>query len=340
MERERKVFFQELSMVEETPDDWINDVFFNAVWKGQPLGRSVIGSRKTIMGISRTQLVNYFHTYYRPENMVIGIAGDIDFNRVTDLCEKYFQFPKLGAVHPAVKASEYKAAKKIIETNTEQVHLLLGCEGIGFQDPFHFDALILSFFWAAACRAGCFKRFARKRDWRTPSTAIAFRSAIPACSRYLSAIAPSRLQSRFQIIKREIRRLKEEPLTDKELNLVKGQLKGTIILSSIRWMCGRNHLGETRSFSGRYVSVEEVIKEIEAVTTERIHELVKRTLVPEKQSIVMMGKIPKLKDFSVAEGGMMNIGVKVTGLEKGPWSLVTCRPARRGAMSPRVWRRR
>lgn len=294
LERERKVLLQELSMIEETPDDWIADVFFQAIWKDTPLGQPVIGTRKTILGITRAQLLKYFQSFYRPENIIISVAGNVDFEKLRDSCERYFAFSAEGPKGTAPrKKHAYHSAKKTLTTEgAEQTHLLLGFEGIGFRDPYRFDALILSFFLGGGMSSRLFQEIREKAGlaYTVDCDCIPFTDT--GVFTIYSAMAPKSLGECLKIVSREIAKLKEHPLGDRELDLVKGQLKGTILLSSDQMEVRQESLGRNEIVFGRYVPVDEVIHEIERVSKERIHELANRLFVPEKESIVTLGRAP------------------------------------------------
>lgn len=291
LERERKVLLQELSMVEESPDDWIGDLFFETVWKEQPLGRTVIGSQKTIRSISRAQLLSFFRRYYRGENIVISVAGNAEFDEIQRLCEKYFAFP--NAKKPFVKknpVSVYQGKKKTVLTDTDQVHLLLGFEGVGFRSPLRFDALILSFFLGGGMSSRLFQeiREVAALAYSVDCECIPFTES-GVFSIYVAMAAKS-LTSCLGILSREILRLKEVPLSSKELEIVKGQLKGTILLSSDQMEVRQESLGRNEIIFGRHISVEEVIGEIERVSAESLRKLANEVFVPEREGAVALGK--------------------------------------------------
>jgi predicted Zn-dependent peptidase len=297
LERERKVLLQELSMIEEAPDDWINDLFFKSIWKGEPLGQPVIGNRKTIQGLSRSQILKYFRSHYRPENMVISVAGNVDFDQLAEKCDRYFQFGDLKpAKTPLRRESIYRSRQKAATANTEQLHLLLGFEGIGFNDPYRFDALILSFFLGGGMSSRLFQEIREKAGLAYSVECDCIPFTCTGAFTIYAALAPRSLKQCLSIVSKEIARLRQNPLTEKELSIVKGQLKGTILLSSDQMETRQESLGRNEIVFGRYISVEEVIAEIERVSGERIQELANRLFTPEKESIVTVSKrAPKSK---------------------------------------------
>src|SRR5215470_20254545 len=68
MGKEKKVIFEEINMVEDTPDDLVMERFTQAIWKGHPLGRPILGTKKTVTAFRRDDLAGFFERVYRPSN--------------------------------------------------------------------------------------------------------------------------------------------------------------------------------------------------------------------------------------------------------------------------------
>lgn len=292
LERERKVVLQEMSMVEDSPEEWINDLFFETVWKDQPLGRPVIGTRRNIQKISRATLLKFFQQHYRPENIVISVAGAIDFDDLAEKCRKHFSFQGGQKTLPLDRpASKFRSRARAVTVEGEQLHLLLGFEGIGFQDPYRFDALILSFFLGGGMSSRLFQEIRENAAlaYSVDCDCIPYRDT--GLFTFYVGMAPKSLKQCMGILSREIHKLRDTPLTEKEINVVKGQLKGTILLSSDQVDVRQESLGRNELVFGRYIPVEEVVAEIDRVSPERIRQLAQRIFVPEKEAVVTLGPV-------------------------------------------------
>lgn len=297
LERERSVLLQELSMVHDNPEDWIHDLHFQAVWPKEALGRPIIGNKKTLQKISRAQLLKYFENYYRVDNMVVSVSGNVDFEEVVRLCKKHFTSPqRQEALALNWKAPKYCRRKQHTSADCDQLHMLLGFEGVPFNDPLRYDALVLSFFLGGGMSSRLFQEV-RERAGLAYTVECDF---IPfsQCGLFTIyvALAPRSLAPCLQILRTELGKLAKTPLTEEELKLVIGQLRGTILLSSDQMEVRQESLARNEITFGRYIPVEEVIGEIEKVTAERIQKLAKKLFIPEKESVVTLGKVkPKGK---------------------------------------------
>ena len=84
IEKERRVILEELNMVKDAPNQWIEVLLDQLVWPDHPLGRDIGGTRESINSITRNQLLDYFHAHYSPGNTVVSVAGAIDHDEVVD----------------------------------------------------------------------------------------------------------------------------------------------------------------------------------------------------------------------------------------------------------------
>lgn len=301
MERERKVLYRELSMVEDSPDDWISDIFFKSVWRDHPLGQPIIGSRKTIHGISRSLLLKFYEQHYRADNMILSVAGNFEFAELRRLVDHYFTFPARQKLLPLMAPpAKYRPRSRVVAMPVDQTHLLVGFEGLGFRSSQRFDALILSYFLGGGMSSRLFQEIREKAAlaYSVECDFVPFTDS-GVFTVYLATAAKS-VKSCLGIIGREIGRLKDTPLTESELDLVKGQLKGTILLSADQMETRQESLGRNEIVFGRHIPVEEVIAEIEEVTPDRVQRLARELFLKEKQAVVTLGRArPRLQSLHV-----------------------------------------
>jgi predicted Zn-dependent peptidase len=211
---------------------------------------------------------------------------------LVEKCEKYFAFPTQQKMLPLQRLpSQYKGRSHAATIDSEQLHLLLGFEGVGFQDPYRFDALILSFFLGGGMSSRLFQeiREVAALAYSVDCECVPFTDT--GVFTFYVGMAPRSLKQCMKILGREIQRLRQVPLTQKELETVKGQLKGTIWLSSDQVDVRQESLGRNELVFGRYIPVEEVIEEINRVSPERIQSLAQRLFVPEKEAVVTLGPV-------------------------------------------------
>ena len=90
MAKEKKVIFEEIKMVEDTPDDLVMELFSQAFWPDHPLGRPILGTRQSVGGFERDEMAAFFRSVYHPGNVVIAAAGNLDHDRTSKLIVRHF----------------------------------------------------------------------------------------------------------------------------------------------------------------------------------------------------------------------------------------------------------
>ncbi|HVH83452.1 MAG TPA: pitrilysin family protein, partial [Steroidobacteraceae bacterium] len=132
--RERAVVLQEIGQANDTPDDIIFDYFQETAFPGQPLGRPVLGSAKVVEGMPREALLAYMAHHYGGARMVLAASGRLDHEELVARAAEAFR--ELPATAPsAPEGARYVGGDFRADRGLEQVHLVIGLEGLSYHDP-------------------------------------------------------------------------------------------------------------------------------------------------------------------------------------------------------------
>lgn len=301
LERERKVLLQELSMVEESPEDSIYDSLFRQVWKGESLGQPIIGSRKTIQGLSRSMVEKFFEDHYQPTNIVVAVAGGVEFEPLRERCEHYFRFnrpqQKLNFKRRPVR---YHQRHWFQKNTSDQLHCLLGFEGVGVRDPKRYAYLLLSFVLGGGMGSRLFQEIREKAALAYSVDCDFLPFAETGIFTIYAGMSSRSLGKSLEIFSNEFEKLRENDLPMEEMDRVKGQLKGMILLSADQMEARQEALARNEILFGRAVPVEEVLASIDSVTQDDLRQAAKELFSPQKESLIVLSKNkPKLKKLSV-----------------------------------------
>lgn len=160
--REKDVVVQEIGQARDTPDDLVFDEFQEAAYPGQPIGRSVLGSPGRVAALDRGALSAYLASRYTAPKMVLAAAGNLDRARLTALAEEAFGALPARAAPPAEPA-RYRGGDRRLERDLEQLHLVLGIEGLAYEDE-AFPALqVLSTLLGGGMSSRLFQEVREKR---------------------------------------------------------------------------------------------------------------------------------------------------------------------------------
>jgi zinc protease len=140
--KERKVVIEEIKKDEDNIDDQVETFFDSVAYAGTPYTRPVIGSDANISAITKKEIVDYYHTYYEPNNMIALVIGDFQTDRMKTLLEKYYGGIKAGTIPPpqAVKWTPPSDREvKYREEKAENTYINMCFAAPRFDDPAYFD---------------------------------------------------------------------------------------------------------------------------------------------------------------------------------------------------------
>jgi predicted Zn-dependent peptidase len=271
MGKEKKVIFEEMSMVEDTPDDLVIERFTNAFWPDHALGRPILGTKRTVGGFKRADLASFFKSVYRPANILVVAAGHLDHRAAADLVGRHFGSLEKGGTGrnggpPRATPAIVTRSKKELE----QVHLCLGtrCYPQGHDD--RYVTYILNTILGGSMSSRLFQNVREKRG-----LAYSISSGVAAYTDagLLSVYAGTRLDSVDEVVHltvEEFRRARGERVPDDELRRAKDHLKGSLMLSLENTGSRMSHLARQHIYFGRQFGLDEILAGIEAVSADDV----------------------------------------------------------------------
>lgn len=127
--REKDVVLEEINSYNDTPSELIYDQYEELAYEGHPLAHNILGSKRNVKRFTPESIRNFMRSNYTPSRMVITVSGNVKFDKLVRLCEKYFGHYENhpSAVDRSAKP-EFRTFERHINRRTHQAHLLIGCE--------------------------------------------------------------------------------------------------------------------------------------------------------------------------------------------------------------------
>jgi len=271
LSKEKKVIFEEMSMVEDTPDDLVMELFSAAFWPNHPLGRPILGTKRSVAGFERKDLASFFRKVYRPENIVLAAAGHLGHKAVSRLVTEHFGALEKGGVPAPAKVP--KTAAAIVtrsKKELEQVHVCLGSPAYPQGHEDRYAAYIMNTVLGGSMSSRLFQNVREKRGlvYSISSGVTAYRDA-----GNLTVYAGTSLDSVDEVVRltlEEFKRMRGEPLPADELRRAKDHLKGSLMLSLENTGSRMSHLARQEIYHGRQVGMDETLAKIESVSREDV----------------------------------------------------------------------
>lgn len=292
IDRERQVVLQEISQAEDTPDDFIHDLFNLNFWQGHPLSLPICGSVDTVNAIDRELMISFMADRYRAERVLIAAAGAVDHDRLVADCERLF-----GSIRgDNSKSTEIEPPRERLMVinhpkKLEQAHLCIGSPGLSQVAPLRYAAYLLNTALGGGMSSRLFQEVREKRG-RVYSI-YSFLSAFLDCGYFgiYAGTSPEWVDEVIEVSLNEIAKVAREGLRSDELARAKSQLKGNMLLGMESTDSRMNRLARNEIYFRRDVPLEEIAREIEDVSNEQVIELASWCFRPDRMGLVMLGDL-------------------------------------------------
>lgn len=291
IEKERRVVLQEISMMEDTPDDLVHDLFHQHFWQGHPLGMSILGDEATVSGLSRDDIVAYKEQMYRGQDVIVSAAGNLDHDTLLELLQPHLFRIAEGHGRTDSELPEYRRRVELVERDLEQIHVCLGVRGVPQGDPKRYDAFIMNAILGGSMSSRLFQEV-REKSGLAYSVYSYIASHADAGSLVIYAGAgPDSQAQLLEIMLRELGRFKHEPVPQVQLEGAREQLKGNLLLSLESSDNRMSRLAKNEIYFGGPQPLSEIMDGFDRVNSESIQRLAHELLDNSTLTLVMMGRV-------------------------------------------------
>jgi predicted Zn-dependent peptidase len=295
LELEKSVILQEISMMEDTPDEYVHVLFDQSFWGGDPLGRSILGTKETVGKIKRTEILDYVSRFYSPKRVVIAAAGNVDHDLLVDHYREFFEpLPDQNNSTPRPTPLTTPTVSSYPK-ELEQVHLCLGAQASSLSGEKRFSEAIFNTILGGNMSSRLFQEIREKRG-------LAY-SLYSHISGYMDtglvkiyvATDKEEINRVLELIGLMIKRIKDGDLSASDMARTKEYLIGGILLGSENIDNLMIRLAKNEFIFERYVSYEELIAKLEKVTLDEVIDVSKRIFSAGKVSLTVLGPVDRDK---------------------------------------------
>ena len=292
--RERAVVLQEIGQAIDTPDDIVFDYFQGTAYPDQALGRPVLGSAATVGGLERPALVEYLSRHYGAPGIVVSAAGRIDHDRLVEMAEAAFQSLPRQAEN-RIEQAQYRGGDFREERDLEQLHLIVGFNGISVHDPDYYAHSVLSTLLGGGMSSRLFQEVREKRGLVYSIYSFAGTYHDGGLFGVYAGTSPDQAKELVPILCHEICRVSQD-VTEDELARARAQLKAGTLMALESTMSRCEHLGQQLLVYGRPVPTEEVVRKIDAVDLEAVRRVAAR-LRRNRPTVAALGPLDDLESY-------------------------------------------
>jgi predicted Zn-dependent peptidase len=291
MEKERKVILEEIKSVEDTPDDYIHEMFTATVWPDNSLGRPILGTKETIRSLKHEDIVKYIGDYYSPREIVISVAGNFEHARLIDLLNNAFgKLSRIGVPKQDV-APSFHHAVTVKKKQLEQVQVCLGCKGLPYVHEDRFVVMALNTILGNSMSSRLFQEVREQHAlaYSIYSYVTAYRDA--GLLTVYAGTDPANTMQAIQLIIKELRKIRDEGITPAEETRVKDQIKGNLVLSLETSNSHMGRIARQEIYFGKYLSVDDIIKSVDKIAAGQVQHLAQQLFRRDNLSLSILGPL-------------------------------------------------
>ena len=291
LQKERMIILDEINLYEDSAEDLIYDRLSEVIFKGHALGRPILGSSKSIEGIDRALMTDYFKRHYNAENLVISIAGNYDERTLltqldAGIGRHEFESHKIDKI----KSIPFHSGSIRTKKDIEQTHIIIGFKSVGYDTPELFTLMLLNNALGGSSSSRLFQKI--REDYGLSysiDSHPSFYHDTGILTVYASML-PENVEKVVELIAAEIEALRTNGLDQDEYTKFKNQLKGNFLLGMEGPTQTMNWIGKSELLSGHIRTLEDVMAGILAIDFDTVNHLAKTLLSSEHMAISIVGK--------------------------------------------------
>ncbi|CAN5371901.1 pitrilysin family protein [soil metagenome] len=298
LKSEQRVIIEEMKMVEDSPEEYLGEIFSEAFFPGHPLGLNIAGTPETVKSFNHEITRKYHADVYNASNLIIAAAGNVTHEKVIKLAKIYFTNGRFASANPhsAIRNPQLSAPILIKQNkNLEQAHLIIAAPLVSAVDERRYAADLLSNIMGGGTSSRLWQKIREERGlaYSVGASSIMYQD----CGLFsiFAGTSPEQVEEVVDLAIAEMRDVVRNGVTDDELDLAKQQTVSSILLG-LEDSAGRAaSLAQSEMIHGRQVSVEESLEKFNAVTAADLQTLAAEHFRTDNMAFAALGDLKGLK---------------------------------------------
>ena len=293
--KEKNVVYEEIKMYEDTPDDIVHDLLSKAIYENHSLGYPILGTEETLSTFNGDTLKEYMHNMYSPEHVVVSIAGNISESFIKEV-EVLFGSYEGGKREKLEETPIFHMNQISRNKETEQAHLCLGFEGLQVGHPDIYSLITLNNILGGSMSSRLFQDVREQRG--LAYSIFSYHSAFEdnGIVTIYGGTGAKQLDFLFETIQETLSVLRQDGITERELQNSKEQLKGSLMLSLESTNSRMSRNGKNELLLRNHRSLDDIIEQIDSVSKQSVDEMANKVF-NNKFSVSLVspdGELPKV----------------------------------------------
>ena len=289
IDKEVEVIIDEIQSYEDTPSELIFDDFEELVFPNHPLGRNILGKPELLRQFKSEDALRFTNRFYRPDNMVFFVQGNVDFKRVVRLLEKAVSdIPATITERNRIKPELYIPQNKTIHRDTHQAHVMIGCRSYDTHDKKRTALYLLNNILGGPGMNSRLNVALRERSGLVYNVEANLTSYTDTglFSIYFGTDQED-VKRCIRLVHKELKRLREKPLSSAQLTTAQKQIIGQIGVAADNFENNALNMAKTYLHYNKYEEPQEVYKRIQSLTPQDLWEVANEMFCEENLSTLI-----------------------------------------------------
>lgn len=293
IEKEKQVILEEIRMVQDDPEDLVQELHTKLVMGRHPLSRSILGRESTVAQISRQDLLRYIAMHYHPEKIVIAVAGNFDLPKLEATIARTFgKYRNPSRAVPSKRwPAELCGGVTMKQKPLEQVHLCVGLPGVAAGHKDRYAVYALNSVLGGSVSSRLFQEIREKRGLSYSIYSFLSGYSDSGTVTVYAGTQAREVERVLDLVCREIRKLAKQGIDHDELKRTKDQMKGGLMLSLESSHSRMNKLAKDELIAGSHTTLEEMILEIDAVTEQQVFHVAQDSFMSKQIALTGLGPL-------------------------------------------------
>jgi predicted Zn-dependent peptidase len=293
IEKEKHVVLEEIKDVDDNPSDLVHEMFAKILFNKHPLGRSILGTRRSVRNLTRTKILSHRERYYRPEKMLVAASGNLKHDQVVELVGRYINPWSFEPSSSGREKPLFKPIRKIYDRKISQTHVCLGVPAKEFNHPSRTPLMLLNLLLGGGMSSRLFQQLRENLglaynifsylDYFQDSGIFGF---------YL-ATDKRNVKRAIAAVIGELEKVTTNGISSDDLGRIKAQLKGNLMLGLENTSNRMNRMAKHELLVGRYIGLDETIESIDSVRADDIRDIARDIFIKSNFSAVTLGPTSK-----------------------------------------------
>ena len=294
LDLERKVVLEEISMVEDAPDDIVFELHNELLWGAHPLGYSILGTRASVAALQGDTVRALHARAYRPEHIVISAAGHVEHDALIDVLSRTGWSDVARGDHvlpPSPPLGAVATSSRQVERDAAQTHVVMGAASIPYLDERRYALTLLTSVLGGGMSSRLFQRVREERGLAYSIYAFHHHYTTTGMHGVYLATSPEQVGEALDAVNAELADVVQNGLPDEEFQMGKGQLKGQITLSLESPGARLYRAAATELYGEPFRPLDEVLGLVDAIDIEEVAGVARDLFSPTGMSVLTLGPV-------------------------------------------------